>query len=119
MNLDQLLVELRDHNGSDLHLKIGRPPLYRVSGDLLPQNNYPEVTNDDLKTMMAQLMGPDRFRIFQQEFEADFSYEIKEVGRYRVNAFIQRSQIGAVLRYVPLEVPSLEALSLPEVLKDL
>ena len=119
MNVDQLLIELGQQRGSDLHLKIGRPPMFRISGDLIPQTTYPEITFEDMKTTVAHLMGPERARIFAQELEADFSYEIPSEGRYRVNVFIQRGQIGAVLRYVPLHVPTLEEYGLPDVLKDL
>ncbi len=119
MELDSLLVELRDNAGSDLHLKTGRPPLFRISGDLVPQDTYPAITPEEMKFALTHVMGPERSRIFMQEMEADFSYEIPGVGRYRVNAFIQRGEIGAVLRYVPLEVPTIEQMGLPEVLRDL
>jgi len=118
MDIDQLLMELAQQRGSDLHLKTGRPPLFRISGDLIPQTTYPEISAEDMKNTMGRLMGPERMRIFTQELEADFSYEIPAVGRYRVNAFIQRGQIGAVLRFVPLTVPTLDEMGLPDVLKD-
>jgi twitching motility protein PilT len=119
MNVDQLLVELGQQGGSDLHLKIGRPPMFRISGDLIPQTTYPEITHEDQKAAVSALMGSERARIFFQELEADFSYEIPGTGRYRVNAFIQRGQIGIVMRYVPLRVPTLEEYGLPDVLGDL
>ena len=119
MDLDMLLVELKDRAGSDLHIKTGRPPLFRISGDLIPQDQHSVITPDEMKFTMTHLMGPERTRIFMQEMEADFSYEIPGVGRYRVNAFIQRGDIGAVLRYVPLEVPTMEQMGLPAVLKEL
>jgi twitching motility protein PilT len=118
MDLDSLLVEQR-HAGSDLHIKTGRPPLFRIAGDLVGQNQHSVVTPEEMKFTMTHLMGPERSRIFMQEMEADFSYEIPGIGRYRVNAFIQRGEIGAVLRYVPLEVPTIEQMGLPEVLKEL
>lgn len=119
MDLDLLLVELKDCAGSDLHIKTGRPPLFRISGDLIPQNQHSVITPEEMKFTMTHLMGPERTRIFMQEMEADFSYEIPGIGRYRVNAFIQRGDIGAVLRYVPLEVPTIEQMGLPQVLKEL
>ena len=119
MDLDALLVELHQRGGSDLHIKTGRPPLFRISGDLIPQTTYPEVSAEDMKSTMGRLMGPERMRIFLQELEADFSYEVPGLARFRVNAFIQRGQIGAVLRLVPLEVPTIEQYALPEVLKEL
>jgi len=119
MDLDALLVELGQRNGSDLHLKTGRPPLYRIAGDLLPQTSYPEISAEDMKATMLRLMGPERMRVFLQEMESDFSYEIPGYARFRVNAFIQRGQIGSVMRLVPLEVPTIEGMGLPEVLKDM
>lgn len=108
MDLDQLLIELGQNQGSDLHIKTGRPPLFRIAGDLLPQTSYPEITSEDMKATMTRLMGPERMRVFLQEMEADFSYEIPGYARFRVNAFIQRGLIGSVMRLVPLEVPTIE-----------
>jgi twitching motility protein PilT len=119
MDLDQLLIELGQNQGSDLHIKTGRPPLYRISGDLIPQTSYPEISAEDMKATMTRLMGPERMRVFLQEMEADFSYEIPGYARFRVNAFIQRGLIGSVMRLVPLEVPTIEKMGLPDVLKDL
>ena len=119
MDLDQLLIELGQNQGSDLHIKTGRPPLFRIAGDLIPQTSYPEVSAEDMKNTMLRLMGPERMRVFTQEMEADFSYEIPNFARFRVNAFIQRGMIGAVMRLVPLEVPTIEKMGLPDVLKDL
>ncbi|HEY3322111.1 MAG TPA: type IV pilus twitching motility protein PilT [Planctomycetota bacterium] len=119
MDLDALLVELGQRGGSDLHLKTGRPPLYRISGDLVPQTTYPELTAEDMKQTLSRLMGPERTRVFTQELEADFSYEIPGYARFRVNAFIQRGLIGAVMRLVPLEVPTIDGMGLPDVLKEL
>ncbi|HYG74787.1 MAG TPA: type IV pilus twitching motility protein PilT [Planctomycetota bacterium] len=119
MDLDALLVELGQRGGSDLHIKTGRPPLFRISGDLVPQTTYSEISAEDMKATMGRLMGPERMRVFTQELEADFSYEIPGYARFRVNAFIQRGLIGAVMRLVPLEVPTIDGMGLPDVLKDL
>ena len=119
MDLDQLLIELGQNQGSDLHIKTGRPPLFRIAGDLVPQTSYPEISAEDMKASMTRLMGPERMRVFLQEMEADFSYEIPGFARFRVNTFIQRGLIGSVMRLVPLEVPTIEKMGLPDVLKDL
>ncbi|MCW8133327.1 MAG: type IV pilus twitching motility protein PilT, partial [Planctomycetota bacterium] len=119
MDLDQLLIELSQRGGSDLHLKTGRPPLFRVHGELVAQTTYPEITGEEMRETMFRLMGPDRARIFEQELEADFSYEIPGFARFRVNAFIQRGQIGSVMRLVPLTIPTMEELGLPPVMKEL
>ncbi|MCZ7645999.1 MAG: type IV pilus twitching motility protein PilT [Planctomycetota bacterium] len=119
MDLDQLLIELGQRGGSDLHLKTGRPPLFRVHGDLMPQTTFPEISAEDMRDLLFRLMGPERSRIFEQELEADFSYEIPSFARFRVNAFVQRGQIGAVMRLIPLDVPTIDGLGLPPVMKTL
>ncbi|GMV78951.1 MAG: twitching motility protein PilT [Planctomycetota bacterium] len=119
MDLDQLLIDLGQRGGSDLHLKSNRPPLFRIHGDLLPQTTFPEISAEDMRELLFRLMGPERSRIFEQELEADFSYEIPGFARFRVNAFVQRGLIGAVLRLIPLDVPTIDGLGLPTVLKSL
>jgi twitching motility protein PilT len=119
MDLDQLLIELGQHGGSDLHLKGGRPPIFRIHGDLYPQTGFPEITQEEMRDTLYRLMGPERARIFEQELEADFSYEIPNFARFRVNTFVQRGQIGAVMRLIPLEVPAIETLALPPVMREL
>ena len=119
MDLDQLLIDLGQRGGSDLHLKTGRPPIFRVHGELVPQTTYSEVSPEEMRETMFRLMGPERTRIFEQELEADFSYEIPGFARFRVNAFVQRSLIGAVMRLVPLQIPTMEELGLPVVMKEL
>ncbi|MCX7805831.1 MAG: type IV pili twitching motility protein PilT, partial [Planctomycetota bacterium] len=110
LDLDAMLIELGQRNGSDLHLKVGRPPLFRINGDLLPQTTYPEVGAEELQEAMYRLMGPERSRIFEQELESDFSYEIPGYARFRVNTFVQRGQIGTVMRLIPLEVPTIDGM---------
>jgi len=119
MDLDQLLIELGQQGGSDLHLKTGRPPIFRLHGELVPQTTYPEITPEEMRETMFRLMGPERSRIFEQELEADFSYEIPNFARFRVNAFIQRGLMGSVMRLIPIQIPTIEELGLPHVMKEL
>ena len=87
MDLDQLLIDLGQRGGSDLHLKVSRPPLYRISGDLIPQTTYPEVGADEMREAIYRLMGPERSRIFEHELDADFSYEFPGFARFRVSRY--------------------------------
>jgi len=119
MDLDQILIELGQQGGSDLHLKTGRPPIFRLHGELVPQATYPEITPEVMRETMFRLMGPDRARIFEQELEADFSYEIPNFARFRINAFVQRGLMGSVMRLIPIQIPTIEELGLPPVMKDL
>ncbi|MHC5054023.1 MAG: type IV pilus twitching motility protein PilT [Planctomycetota bacterium] len=118
MNLDELLFALVERRGSDLHLKVGRPPLFRIAGDLLA-TSFPEVVRQEMQESMLKIMPPPVKRRFEKTLEVDFAYEVAGVGRFRVNSFVQRQEIGAAFRHIPLEVPTVEQMGLPEVFKDI
>ncbi|MHC4915420.1 MAG: type IV pilus twitching motility protein PilT, partial [Planctomycetota bacterium] len=118
IELDRLLSELSEQNGSDLHLKVGRPPLFRVAG-LLNATGYEEVTPPTMQEAVFAIMAPSVRKKFEQNLEADFSYEVPGLARFRVNVFVQRGKIGAVFRLVPIDVPTIDGLGLPQVFKTL
>jgi len=118
VELDKLLAELGEKSGSDLHLKVGRPPLFRVAG-LLSPTGYLEMSPQSMQDTVFAIMAPSVRKKFEQHLEADFSYEVPGLARFRVNVFVQRGQIGAVFRLVPIEVPTIDGLGLPQVLKEL
>jgi len=118
VELDRLLSELSEQNGSDLHLKVNRPPLMRVAGSLTP-TGYEEITPQSMQEAVYALMAPSVRKKFEQNLEADFSYEVPGLARFRVNVFVQRGQIGSVFRLVPIDVPTVDGLGLPQVLKTL
>jgi twitching motility protein PilT len=114
------LRELVEKEGSDLHLKVGSSPLYRVHGDLtLDAGSEPLGTSDTEQALRALLPDENKLEEFDQDHEVDFSYEIEGVARYRVNAFLQRWTISLVCRAIPHKISSIEELSLPEVVRDL
>ena len=117
MNLDEILRSLVQRRGSDLHLKVGRPPLFRIAGDLLA-TSFPEATRQEMQEAILRIMPPAVKRTFEKSLEIDFAYELPGVARFRVNAFVQRQDLGAVFRQVPLVVPTIESLGLPEVFRD-
>jgi len=118
MDLNACLRELERQGGSDLHLKVGRPPLFRIRGDLLP-TEAPPLSDADIKNMLYSIMSPRLIKQFEETSELDFSYEVTDIGRFRVNMFVQRGHIGCVMRLIPLEVPTVEALDLPPVLNKI
>lgn len=118
MDIDFCLKELERQNGSDLHLKVGRPPLMRISGDLLPTDS-PPLTEDELKAALYEMMTPKMIKDFEEKLECDFSHEIPGLARFRVNIFQQRAHIGSVMRLIPLETPTVDGLGLPPVLKTI
>jgi len=103
---------------SDLHLSAGLPPLMRVHGDLT-RTEHPALSAAGVTALVHSLMTEGQRQTFQAEHEIDFACEIPGMGRFRVNAFIQSRGPGAVLRTIPTVIPTLEALNLPPVLKEL
>ncbi len=118
LSVDDLLRELAAKNGSDLHLKAGRPPMMRVSGDLLP-TEHPILSADEVRRLVFSIMEPRRAKTFDDDLEADFSYEVPALARFRVNAFHQLGKVSAVMRMIPIQILTLDQLGHPKVLKDI
>ncbi|MHC5038016.1 MAG: ATPase, T2SS/T4P/T4SS family, partial [Planctomycetota bacterium] len=118
MDANALLTEVLKRRASDLHLKMGRPPLFRVSGELIPSELSP-VTPDTMRQILSSLMDKRTAERFREELEVDFSYALPKRARFRVNVFLQRGQVGVVCRHIPLTIPTIESLGLPHVLKDI
>jgi twitching motility protein PilT len=116
----QALRELVDRGGSDLHLKVGTGPLYRVDGELTADTGSQPLTVEDTEhALEALLEDRDKLEEFTREHEVDFSFEIEDVARYRVNAFRQRGLISLACRAIPHAISSIDELALPSVVRDL
>ncbi|HTZ65375.1 MAG TPA: type IV pilus twitching motility protein PilT [Solirubrobacteraceae bacterium] len=114
------LRELVSREGSDLHLKVGSRPLFRVHGDLAPEPDGPALTAQDTEDALKALLTDDgKLDEFAHEHEVDFSYEIPDVARYRINAFQQRGVISMACRAIPHRISTIDELALPEVVKEL
>ena len=118
MDIDAVLRELVSRRGSDLHLKVGRPPLMRISSDLLPSEFAP-VVDADMHEILKKILGQEGWARLLADFEVDASYEIRDVARFRLNAFKERGQFGAAMRVIPLVTPTIDGMGLPAVLKDI
>ena len=105
---------------SDVHIKVGEPPLYRVSGSLHMAPNVPALTPDDTRQIGAILLTRAGYNFkVDQVREFDFAYSASKIGRFRVNMFRSRGSFGLVLRIIPTSPPTLEDLNMPEQLKSL
>jgi twitching motility protein PilT len=114
------LRDLVARNGSDLHLKAGSPPLFRIHGRLGPEPGAPPLTGEDTENVVHALLHDQaKLKEFGEEHEVDFSFEIPEVARFRVNAFHQRGLISLVCRAIPSQISTIEELSLPDVVREL
>jgi len=114
------LRELVEKEGSDLHLKVGSSPLYRVHGELLLDHGVEPLSAQDTEGALRALLSDEvKLAEFAQEHEVDFSFEIADVARYRINAFQQRGVISMACRAIPHHISTIEELSLPDVVREL
>src|SRR5574343_412661 len=118
MEISDLLAFTVKNKASDLHLSAGLPPMIRVHGDIR-RINLPPLAHHDVHDMVYDIMNDYQRKIFEDTFEADFSFELPGVARFRVNVFVQNRGIGAVFRVIPSRVLSLEDLGAPRIFKDI
>jgi twitching motility protein PilT len=116
--VDELLQKVVEAGASDLHLKVGSPPMIRVDGDLSALDE-PPCTPEDTKDYAASLMSEKQIRRFSETNEIDFAYSAPSVGRYRINVYRQRGTISIALRHVVTRVPTFSELNLPSVVQKL
>ena len=102
---------------SDIHLAVGVPPMLRMNGDLLPIK-FRELSDTELESYVMEILSDSQKDHFYSGSDLDFSYVGEEGGRFRVNLFRKDSGVGAVFRHIPNEVPTLEALDVPNVVRD-
>jgi twitching motility protein PilT len=117
--LDDLTKRLLELNGSDLHLKVGTPPAVRVRGLLNYLEGHEALRPEDTEGFLKEIIPGNLVGEFEHDGEADFSYAVSGVGRFRVNAFKQRGSVSIVMRFIPFGVPKFEDLNLPEVIARL
>ena len=119
-DVKRALHRLVEKEGSDLHIKVSSRPLYRVHGTLATDESADVLTAEDTEGALKALLT-DRTKLaeFAQEHEVDFSFEIPDVARYRINAFQQRGVISMVCRAIPHRISTIEELALPDVVRDL
>ena len=104
---------------SDVHLKVGLPPLFRVNGGMVPLRNGQRLTQGDMEQLAVAMLTREQQERFARDHECDLAFVVPNLGRFRVNTFVQRQQVGMVLRVIPSEVKSLQDLALPPVLEKI
>ena len=119
MALETYLKKIVEAGASDLHLKVGRPPLMRSRGDLIPINGMESVTQETMKKEIFSITTPAQQEKLEKEKELDFSFQIEGLARFRGNVFYQRGLLSSVFRMIPTKIPSVEDLNLPPVLLEL
>jgi twitching motility protein PilT len=119
MRIRDLLNEMIAHDASDLHIKVGSPPGIRVHGELLPIEGIPPLTAEQTHVLVSELLDEELEKRFEEKRELDFSRQLEGLARFRVNVFHPRGTRAAVMRAIPIEVPLLESMGFPDVLKTL
>jgi twitching motility protein PilT len=117
-NFKQAITEMVTRGGSDLHLKVGRPPTIRVAGDLYQLEQSP-LKPEELKGLAEQIMTPRQVKEFAEHKEADFAIGVPGIGRFRTNVYQQRGTLAFVFRSIPYELQSITELNLPPVLEKI
>lgn len=117
MDLNSVLAVAVKGGASDIHLKVGLPPMFRVNGSLLPLKDAERLTAEELAQTFAEIAPVHLHQVLRERLDCDFAYGAGGVGRFRVNAFMQRSSIGMVLRVIPFKIQTIDGLLLPAVVK--
>src|SRR5678815_4617863 len=119
MQIDDLLRIAVERKASDLHLKVGNFPYLRVDGALAPLSELKRLTAEDMLNMAFSMMTNRQKQKFKESAELDLAYGVAGLGRFRVNVFQQRGNVGLVLRMIPTKIRALEELYLPKVIEHI
>ena len=118
VDLNEILKVAIKSGASDIHLKSGLPPMFRLDGALVPLKNAERLVPEDLQRMTVGIMNPVQKERYETNRECDLAYGIPGLGRFRVNVFQQRGTVAAVFRVIPFGVKSIEQLLLPKIIES-
>ena len=113
LHVNDLLERVVDLGGSDLHLTAGIPPAVRVHGDITSLTEFPVMTASEIRRMIYAILTQKQRERFENDLELDTSHSVPNLGRFRVNVFLQRDAVGAVMRVIPFDVVPFDKLGLP------
>src|SRR3954452_11984964 len=114
-----VLTKMAEVNASDVHLTAGFPPALRDKGKIVPMDGFPALSGQETREVVYGILNDDQRKRFENNKQLDFAYAIPGVARFRVNCFFQRGSVSAAFRLVPQEIPSLDSLGVPQVLREL
>ena len=119
MDLTEILGMALKARASDIHIKPGLPPVYRIDGALRPHPKLPRLTTEQTSAYADEIMNDVQKMRFREVHEIDLSYGVPGLGRFRVNVFTQRGSVSMVFRFIPFEIKTLEELQLPHIIKKI
>ncbi len=118
MEIDKYLIKMKELEASDLFLTTGKPASVKSYGKLTQIDNTPLI-KEEIKKVAYEIMDSQQTAIFEQKMEMNLAIANEKLGRFRVNIFIQRGDVALVIRRIQTEIPTIESLELPFVLKDI
>ena len=118
VNIKTILENVIDHGASDLHINVGMPPILRRNTELT-ELDFQAISNEDAKEMVLSMIGPSRYKKFEENKDLDFSTNLDDGHRFRVNAHFQRDTIAISFRVIPNQIPLIDDLHLPPIVKEL
>ncbi len=116
--IEDLMEQLVEMGGSDMHLSAGLPPYFRISGKLTPIGNEP-MTSEECQRLIFSMLNNTQRKTLEQTWELDCSYGVKGLARFRVNVYKDRGTYAACLRALSSKIPSFESLGLPDVVREM
>ncbi len=119
IDIQDLLTQLVESEGSDLHLKTGSPPVFRIFSNLKPCEDYPALTPQILESIFINVTNEEQRFQFSKNRSLDFAYSLSGIARFRVSAIRQRGSLSMAFRVVPYEIPTIDDLGLPPACKKL
>lgn len=118
VRVEHLLREMVNHGASDLHVRVGVPPIYRINGELQKLSDV-RIDTVMMDSFLDDIMNRDQKARFERDKECDFAVGARDMGRFRVNVFRQRGTVAMVVRHIKAKIPTFEELQLPEIIKEL
>jgi twitching motility protein PilT len=117
VDINTLLQLTQDKKASDLHISIGNPPILRVNGELI-KSDFSPMTQDAAKALIYNMLNDEQKAIFERDKELDFSFALPNMDRFRINVHLQKGNVEAAFRRVPMRIPTIDQLGLPDVVYD-
>lgn len=118
MDISEVLKFANDNGASDIHIKSGAVPAFRISGTMTPLK-VPAMSAEEVRESIYDIMSDEQRKVFEEHLELDFSFPFGNIARFRVNVFMQQNGMSAVFRIIPTEILTLDQLNAPPIFKDI
>lgn len=118
VEFNDLLALMIEKGATDLHIKVGKPPIFRIKGNIVSLQG-PPISSDELKQFSCSVMDAEHIQKFEKRRWIDLSYSIRGLSRFRTNIYYQRGTMAMAVRAIPFKIPNIEELGLPDVVKEL